>query len=165
MFYFIIDRHATMRPMSMQKNRRIDKIWITRVILKFIKTKNKLFEKYFKNKNFNTDKSRKEHYKKYLNKLTHDKNLAKRIYYKNLIKCNNNKQSQTWSIIKEIIDYENSAKKIVLRLAIGIEDKSMRIDTLKFAECFCECFANIGAKISKKLLYSDAFSFKIHNKS
>ena len=89
MFNSIINRHAPERPMSRQENRLSDKPWITHGILTFIKTKNKLFKKYFKNKNFNADKSKKEHYKKYLNKLTHAKYLAKRIYYENLIKCNN----------------------------------------------------------------------------
>ena len=120
----------------------------------------------FQNKNNDTDKSKKEHYKKYLNKLAHVKNLAKRIYYKNLIKCNNNNLSQNWSIIKEIIDHKNSAKKTVLPSVITIEDESMRTDTLKFAESLCEYFANIiGTKMSQKLPCSDAFSFKIHSKS
>ena len=80
MFNSIIDRHAALRPMSRQENRLSDKPWITRGILTSIKTKNKLFKKYLKNKNIDTDKSKKEHYKKYLSKLTRVKNLAKRIY-------------------------------------------------------------------------------------
>ena len=85
MVNFSIDRYAPLRPTLRQENRLSDKPWITRGILKSIKTKDKLFKKYFKNRNFYTDKSTKEHYKKYLNKLTHIRNLAKRIYDKNLI--------------------------------------------------------------------------------
>ena len=106
MFNSIFDRHAPLRLMARQKNRLSDKPWITRGILISIKTKNKLFKKYFKNKNFDTDKFEKEHYRKYLNKLTHVKNLAKRIYYENFNKCSNNNPFQTWSIIKEIMDYK-----------------------------------------------------------
>ena len=47
---------------------------------------------------------------------------------------------------------------------ITIEDESVRNYTLKFAESLCEYFANIGAKLSKKLPCSNAFSFKIHSK-
>ena len=90
LFNSIINRHAPRRPMSRKENRLSDKPWITRGILTSIKTKNKLYKKYFKNKNFDVDKSKKEQCKEYLNKLTHVKNLAKRICYKNLIKCNNN---------------------------------------------------------------------------
>ena len=82
--------------MSRQKNRLSDKPWIVRGILKSNENKNKLFKKYFKNKNFNTDKSKKEDYKKYLNKFPQVKNLAKRIYRENLITCNNNNPSQNF---------------------------------------------------------------------
>ena len=78
-FNSIIDGHAPLRPMSMQKNRLSDKSWITRGILTSIKTRNKLFKKFFKNKNFDTDKSKIEHNKNYLNILIHLNNLAKRI--------------------------------------------------------------------------------------
>ena len=49
-----------------KKNRLSDKPWITG-FLTSIKTKNKLFKKYFKDKNIDTYKSKKEN-KKYLNK-------------------------------------------------------------------------------------------------
>ena len=101
----------------------------------------------------------------YLNKLTHVKNHAKCRYNENLIKCNNNNPSRTWSIVKEIIDYKNSAKKTVLSCVITIKDESVRTDALKFVKSLCEYFANIGAKMSQKLSCSDAFSFKIHIRS
>ena len=97
--------------------------------------------------------------------MTHVKSLAKHIYYENLIKCNNNNPSQTWSVIKEIIDYKNSAKNIVLPSAITVEDESVRTYTLKFVKSLCEYFANIGTKTSQTPLCSDAFSSKIHNNS
>ena len=109
------------------------------------KIKNKLFKEYFKNKNFDTDKSKKEHYKKYSNKLTHVKNLAKRICYENVIKCN--------------------AKKVVVPSAISIKDEKVRTVTLKFAESLCEYCVDNGAKMSKKLPCSDTFFFEIHGKS
>ena len=167
MFHSIIDRHASVPlPLCVPcQGKKIDEPWITRGILTSIKSKSKLFKKYFKNKNFDTDKSKKEHYKKYLNKLAQVKNLAKCIYYENLIKCNNNNPFQTWSIIKEIIDYKNSTKKTVLPSAITIEDESVRTDTFKFAESLCKFFTNIGTKMFPNLTFSDAFFFKIHSKS
>ena len=67
MFNSIIGIHAPLSPMSRQKNRLSDKPWITRDIFSSIKTKNKFFKKYFKNINFDTNRTKKEHYKKYLN--------------------------------------------------------------------------------------------------
>ena len=63
MFNSVIDRHSPLRPISRQEDRLSDKPWITCGILTSIKTKNKLFKQYFKNKNFDINKSKKEHYK------------------------------------------------------------------------------------------------------
>ena len=81
-----------MRPMSRKEKRLNEKPWITRGILTSIKTKNRLFQKYKSN---NSDSSKKQQYKKYLNKLTHIKNIVKRSYYENLIKKNKRNPSQT----------------------------------------------------------------------
>ena len=57
--------------MSRKEKRLSEKPWITRGILTSIKTKNRLFKKYFKNDY--SDFFEKEQCKKYLNKLTHVK--------------------------------------------------------------------------------------------
>ena len=75
-FNSVLDRHTPMRPMSKKEKRLTDKPWISKDILTSTKTKSRLYKKYFKNKNF-----KREFYKKYLNKLTHIKNLARRTYY------------------------------------------------------------------------------------
>ena len=100
-----------MRIMSRREKRLTDKPWITKGILTSIKTKNRLYKKYFKNKNNHTDNSQREFYKKYLNKLTHIKNLAKRTYYEKLLKANHKDTSKTWSIIREIVDPKNFYNK------------------------------------------------------
>ena len=58
------------------------KPWITKGLLTSIKTKNKLFRSNVKNNNLEN----KTNYKKYLNRLTHIKNSAKRMYYEKRIK-------------------------------------------------------------------------------
>ena len=105
-FNSVLDRHAPMRPMSRKEKRLTDKPWITKGILISIKTKNRLYKKYFKNKNDHTDNPKREFYKKYLNKLTHIKNLAKRTYYEKLLKTNYKNPSKTSSIIREIVDHK-----------------------------------------------------------
>ena len=85
MFNSVLDKHAPKRLMSRKEKRLSDKPWITRGILKSIKTKNKLFKKYFKSKQ-GISNDKKVLYTKYLNKLTHVKNLAKRNYYESIIK-------------------------------------------------------------------------------
>ena len=87
-----------MRPFdpNVQKGKRFsDKPWITKGILISIKAKNELFRRYFKS----NDADKKDFYRKYLNILTHIKYHAKRNYYGNLIKINNESFSQIWLII------------------------------------------------------------------
>ena len=117
-----------------------EKPWITRGILTSIKTKNRLFKKYYKSNSF--DLQKKQQYKKYLNKLTHIKNIAKRSYYKNLIKKNKRNPSQTWSIIKCIIDFKNSTNKAKLPSTIMIKQIQknfliLHVSILRTLELIC----------------------------
>ena len=153
-----------MRPMSRKGKRLTDKPWITKGILTSIKTKIRLYKKHFKNKNDHTDNFKQEFHKKYLNKLTHIKNLAKSTDHKKLLKTNYKNTSKTWSIIREIVDHKNSSNKSNLPAVISVENKIVRTDLLKFLECLYEFFTNIGSNMSNNLPCSK-FSFKIYNKS
>ena len=104
-------------------------------------------------------------YKKYLNKLTHVKNLAKRNYYESIIKNNNKNSSQIWSVINEIVDYKNSASKGKFPSAITIENETVKTDSQKFLDKLCKYFAKIGANMSKNLPHTNTSSFKIHHKT
>ena len=70
--------HAPLMSMSRRKS---EKPWITKGILKSIKTKNKLFKSCYKCSEVNKI----EFYKKYRNKLRHVKFLAKSQYYNSLL--------------------------------------------------------------------------------
>ena len=102
-FKTVLNKHVPLRTMTRKEKRLSEKPWITKGILVSIKMKNKLFRVCFKSNN--ADK--KALYKKYRNKLSHIKYLAKRNYYENLIKSNNRNPSQIWSVIKEIIECKN----------------------------------------------------------
>ena len=151
--------------MSRKEKRLNEKPWITRGILTSIKTKNRLFKNYYKSNS--SDSFKKQQYKKYLNKLTHIKNIAKCSYYKSLIPVKKNKRnpSQTWSIIKDIIDFKNSTNKAKLPSTIMIRDEKIKTDSKKFLNIACEYFANLGTNMSKKLPFSNSSSFKIYSKS
>ena len=81
-FELALNKHAPLRPMSRREKRLSQKPWISKGILKSIKTKNKLFETHYSS----NDPDKKLFYKQFLNKLTHIKSLTKRCYYENLIK-------------------------------------------------------------------------------
>ena len=82
LFKAVLDKHAPLRAMSRNEKRLGKEPWITRGLLKSIRTKNKLYNTCYKS----DDVAKTQKYKKYLNKLTHLKNISKRNYYESLIK-------------------------------------------------------------------------------
>ena len=159
-FKSVLDIHAPLRPQTRKEKTLNKKSWITMGLLKSIKTKNKLFRKLFKSNN----PKEKTFYKKYLNKLTHVKEAAKRNYYENLIKTNSKNSSQTWSAIREIIDCKHSSNKLKLPSTISIENQFYKIDSKPFLDKLCDYFATISASLSKNIAPRNNSSFKIHRK-
>ena len=90
-FIAVLDKHAPLCNMTRKEMKLNSKPWITKGLFTSIETKNKLFRNYVKNNN----QENKMNYKKYLNKLTHIKNLAKRMYYEKQIKENHQDSSKT----------------------------------------------------------------------
>ena len=66
-----------MRKLTRKQQKLINKPWISRGILKSIKTKQKLYLSHFVNGN----SEQKQLYKKYANELTKVKFAAKKLYY------------------------------------------------------------------------------------
>ena len=103
--------------------------------------------------------------KKYLNKLTHIKNLPKRTYYEKLLNNNCKNTSKTWSIIREIVNHNTFFNKFNLPAVISIGNVFMRTDSLKSLKYLREFFTNIGRNMSNNLPCSKFSSFEIHKKS
>ena len=57
-----------------------------------------------------------EFYKKYHNKLTHVKFLAKRQYYDQVLRQNKNNPKKTRSVNKEIVDHKKNSRQTFLLL-------------------------------------------------
>ena len=96
--------------------------------------KNKLFRRYFKS----NDVDKRVFYRKYLNKLTHIKYHAKRNYYENLIKTNNQNSSHIWSIIKEIIE----CKKILRTISCPLHSLLQIIWLIPIRKFFLTLYAS-----------------------
>lgn len=159
-FKTVLNRHAPLRSMSRREKRLSNKPWITKGILNSIKTKNRLFRSHFKS----NDPSKKYLYKKYLNKLTHIKFKAKQNYYDNLFKTNYKNPSETWSIIRQIIECKPSTRKTKLPSTISIDNVKTNTNSQIFLNKLCAYFANIGADMAKNIPQSSN-SFKFHDKS
>ena len=73
--------------------------WISSDILKLIKEKNKLYSKYLKHKSPVVFAE----YKKLRNRVTHEKEAAKRNYFENLFSEANGNMSETQKVINKLL--------------------------------------------------------------
>ena len=142
-FELALNKYAPPRPMSRREKRVSQKPWISKGILKSIKTKNKLFKRHYGS----NDPDKKLFCTQFLNKLTHIKSLAKRCYYENLIKENQGNSYRTWSIIGELIDYKSKKRKSKMPTTMDIEGHTCNTSSEAFLNKLCEYFANVGATI------------------
>ena len=101
-FENVLNKHAPLQKLSRKEKRLSEKPWISKSILKSIKTKNRLFRIHYRS----SDPNKKLMYRKYLNKLTHIKNWSKQLYYENLIRENHGYSHKAWSVIGEILNYK-----------------------------------------------------------
>ena len=99
-----------------------------------------------------------------MNKLTYIKYHAKRNYYENLIKTNNQNSSEIWSIMKEIIECKKNSTKSKLLTAFLIENQMVKTDSQVFLDNLCEYFANIEANMAKNVP-PNIYSFKLFTNS
>ena len=125
------------------QNKQKLKPWLTKAILKSIKTKNKLYTKCYKQ-----NKPELIAYnKKYLNKLTFIKRLAKEQYYTSQLLKHKQDISKQWSIINELLDQNKRCSyttiyKLTTKDDENIESKSEISNTLN------DYFVNVGANLS-----------------
>jgi len=97
-FIDVINTHCPLVKLSRRKTKLASNPWITKGILKSIKTKKRLFRRKIRH---HSNAEYLQIYKKYNNILTHIKKI---MYYKqNLIDSKGN-LSKTWKIVNEIIN-------------------------------------------------------------
>ena len=101
-FIDVVNTPSPLVKLSRRKTKLAAKPWITKGILKSIKTKKRLFRKKIKHHN---NAEYLQTYKKYNNILTHIKKKSKIMYYKqNLIESKGN-LLKTWKIVNESFKY------------------------------------------------------------
>lgn len=126
------------------KKRRIRKPWISKGLLKSIKTKNKLYKQLIRKPNPNSERV----YKDYKNKLNHSIRMAKRLYYDEKLTENKANIKQTWNLLNSIMNKnkQRSSPNIVFRH----DDKEIS-DPTEIANHFCNFFSNIGPNLARNI--------------
>jgi len=127
------------------KTKNILSPWMSKGLLKSSKQKQKLYDKFLKNKT-QTHKSAYISYKNLFEKL---KLSAKRLYFKKRLTRFQGNAKRTWGTIKEILG-KNSIYKATLPKMI-LENKSCIFQEDIIATKFNEYFVNVGPALAKKI--------------
>ena len=133
-------KHAALKKASRKQQKLREKPWITRGILKSINRKNKLYQQSLKGDNYS-----KQTYKVYRNKLTHIKELSKKLYYNELITKSKHNSALIWKSINNITqrtkNYDLFINKII--------DKSNHLvyDSKQICETLNNHFSDIGPTV------------------
>ena len=130
--------------MSRKQQRMHRKPWISKGILKSIKTKNKLFSKIK-----NLDKTNSNKWNKYKNKMNHIIEYAKMTYFKSQIAQKGNNSRKLWSAINEIL---NKGKKQI-NVINKVQNELGSSDTTAFdiANTLSKYFSSIGEKLANQI--------------
>ena len=119
--------------------------WITRGIIKSSKRKQKLYEKFLKNRN----SANKENYKTFTRLFESIKQKSKKNYYHNILNTYKNDMKRTWATMKEIIGSKRSSgASFPKRLVVNNFEI---FDQMTTAENFNNFFSEIGPKLASKI--------------
>ena len=130
--------------MSKRKSKLLTKPWITQGLLKFIKTKSKLYKAFLRN----PSSLRHAQHKQYRNKLNHLFKISKCSYYNCKIESSKNNLKAVWKLLNTIIN----RRKIKSPIPILFKDGQQEIkDPGLIAHKFCEYFTNLGPSLAKKI--------------
>ena len=135
-----INKHAPLVKLTPSQRKLKLKPWITSGIFKSIKTKQSLYKTHF----INGNDSHKQFYKKYSNKLTKIKFLAKQQYFKFEFEQSKSNCYRSWRLIESLI---SSCKK---SSALKCWDLNMT-DPTSMADIFNDYFCNVGKTLAEKI--------------
>ena len=150
----LTDRHFPKKRLSRQQYKTSKNPWITSKILASIKQNNKLYTTYIKTK----CPLSLANYKKIRNKVTHDKEVAKKAYFENLFN-NTSNSTDTWKLINRPL--RKHAPKAEMPQQLKVNKKTIT-NSLEICNEINKHFVEIGEKFSAKvpMLNNDEQSFR-----
>ena len=142
----LINDHAPTKTISRKKLKLRQKPWIDNSILKLIRKKNLIFNKYIKTKS----QIIYHDYKKLRNQVTRTVEQAKRKYYEKLFSSSSSNSKKLWKNINNLLKHkrskdESSINEIMNRKGEIITDHS------EIANVFNNFFVNIGEELANKI--------------
>ena len=140
----IFNNSFPIKKLSRNQAKLYSKPWITKGLLKSIKTKCNLYKKFLSHPSPLNDAN----YKKYKNKLNHQIKISKRNYHDKRFENAKGNLKETWKILNEVINKRETRSKMPSLFVY--KDKQIT-DPLDTANRFCEYFTNVGLSLANKL--------------
>ena len=134
---------------SKQHKGKIKNPWITRGILRSIKTRNKLYKSYISKPSEHSLKK----YKQYRNKLTDIIRTSKKAYYAQKIGNAEGDINATWKVINDLIN-KNKPQNKIDNLKVDSQPENIT-DPTEIAHTFNSFFTNIGPDLASKINCND----------
>ena len=144
-----------------RKRNKPNNPWITKGILKSIRTRNRLYKLHLRKP---TDINL-ETYKKYRNKLTKIIRTSRKLYFSHKLKQVSSNMYATWKIIKEVM---GTKKDVLPKDDLTINDDIIE-DSNNYAHRFNSFFTRIGPQLTHKIdtpihtHYTDFLSNRVEN--
>ena len=137
------NKHAPLVKLTRSQRKLKLKPWITSGIFNPFKTKQSLYNTHF----INGNDSHKQFYKKYSNKLTKIKLLAKQQYFKFEFEQSKSNCYRSWRLIKSLISSckKSSAPEMLQHNDLHITDPTSMVNI------FNDYFCNVGKTLAEKI--------------
>ena len=145
-FKSLVDKHAPLRKLSRREVKLKRKPWISKFIMKDIRSKNILFRKLLRSK---TDTYRSA-YNKARNKLTRTIRSAKRSFYSNLFQDSYSDPKSLWKNIENVIEFK--LKKPHNIKVLEDQNGSRITDSTLMCDHVNDFFVNVGRHLSDSIV-------------
>lgn len=142
---FLLDMHSPVKPISRKKKRKLQKPWITEIIVSKISEKNSLYGQFLKS----GDREILNEYKALRNSLNHDIRKSKFYYQRQRFESFKNDSKKMWKEVNSLLARSNS-QSFPQIMQYGRKRLSSRKEiSLSFNEHFSTVAPNLVKKLKK----------------
>ena len=140
----ISNKHAPVRLIPRNKMKLFSKPWITKGIMKSIKTKQKMYKTHF----LSNDAKKAQQYKTFSNKLNRIIKQQKKDYYNKKFAMLNNNLKYTWKLIGTLIKRPSKNQETIHEIRKNNKSYTNKID---IANQLNDHFINVGSNLASKI--------------
>lgn len=140
----IVEKHAPKIKLSRNQQRLLKKPWLTRGIVKSIKSKHARYKTHCRS----NDPAKIAEYKKYSNKINQLKKISKKTYFcRHFEMCKSNLKA-TWKLMGTLIKRKTKSQTTPQKI---VRNNKIYTSTEDIADQFNKHFINVGPNLASKI--------------